>query len=32
LPCVAILKTGPRKGEACGLNAFENSLCKRHSK
>jgi hypothetical protein len=30
LPCVAILKTGSRKGEACGLNAFENSLCKRH--
>jgi len=30
--CVAILKTGSRKGEACGLKAFENSLCKRHSK
>lgn len=33
LLCTAILKTGLRKGEACGQNAFsENNLCKRHSK
>jgi hypothetical protein len=32
VPCIAILKTGSRKGEACGLKSFENSLCKRHSK
>ncbi len=32
--CVAILKTGTRKGDECGLRAFntETSLCKRHSK
>lgn len=30
LLCVAILKTGARKGDTCGLKAFENSLCKRH--
>ena len=32
--CVAILKTGARKGDECGLRAFntETSLCKRHSK
>ena len=28
--CVAILKTGSRKGEACGQKSNENSLCKRH--
>ena len=28
--CVAVLKTGSRKGEACGQNAGENNLCKRH--
>lgn len=30
--CSAILKTGLRKGEACGQNALETNLCKRHSK
>lgn len=30
VPCVAILKTGSRKGEACGQKSNENSLCKRH--
>jgi hypothetical protein len=29
--CIAILKTGLRKGEACDKNALENNLCKRHS-
>ena len=28
--CTALLKTGLRKGEACGLNANKNNLCKRH--
>jgi len=28
--CTAILKTGLRKGEACGLKSGENALCKRH--
>jgi hypothetical protein len=28
--CVALLKTGLRKGEACGQKAFESNLCKRH--
>jgi hypothetical protein len=28
--CTALLKTGLRKGEACGLNANINNLCKRH--
>ena len=32
LLCIAILKTGLRKGEACDKNALENNLCKRHSK
>ena len=31
VPCTAVLKTGTRKGEACGLSAGENNLCKRHS-
>jgi hypothetical protein len=31
VPCVAIIKTGSRKGETCGLTAGENNLCKRHS-
>ena len=31
--CVAILKTGLRKGEECGLNGYNgNNMCKRHSK
>ena len=30
--CSAILKSGLRKGEACGQNALETNLCKRHSK
>jgi hypothetical protein len=30
--CIAILKTGLRKGEPCNSNALENNLCKRHSK
>jgi hypothetical protein len=30
--CIAILKTGLRKGETCDKNALENNLCKRHSK
>jgi hypothetical protein len=30
VPCTAILKTGSRKGEACGLSAGDNNLCKRH--
>jgi len=30
--CIAILKTGLRKGEPCNSNALENKLCKRHSK
>jgi len=30
--CVALLKTGPRKGEACGQKATsDNNLCKRHT-
>ena len=33
LLCTAILKTGLRKGEACGQKSSgENNLCKRHSK
>jgi hypothetical protein len=31
VPCTAVLKTGLRKGEPCGLSAGENNLCKRHS-
>jgi len=31
--CVAILKSGLRKGEECGLNGYNgNNMCKRHSK
>ena len=30
--CIAILKSGLRKGEPCDKNALENNLCKRHSK
>jgi hypothetical protein len=30
VPCTAVLKTGTRKGETCGLSAGENNLCKRH--
>jgi hypothetical protein len=30
VPCAAILKTGSRKGESCGLKAGDNNLCKRH--
>ena len=30
VPCTAILKTGSRKGEACGLSSGDNNLCKRH--
>ena len=32
VPCVAVLKTGSRKGEVCGQNATDNetNLCKRH--
>jgi hypothetical protein len=30
--CTAILKTGSRKGETCGIKAGETNLCKRHSK
>ena len=31
VPCVAVLKTGSRKGEACGQKSVsENNLCKRH--
>lgn len=30
--CTAVLKSGVRKGEACGVKAFENNLCKRHIK
>jgi hypothetical protein len=30
--CIAILKSGIRKGQACDKNALENNLCKRHSK
>ena len=30
VPCVAVLKTGSRKGEACGQKAGDNNLCKRH--
>lgn len=30
--CIAILKTGLRKGETCDKNALENNLCKRHTK
>jgi hypothetical protein len=29
--CVALLKTGPRKGEACGQKSSDNNLCKRHT-
>ena len=30
VPCTAVLKTGSRKGEACGLSSGDNNLCKRH--
>jgi len=30
LLCLALLKSGPRKGESCNVKSFENNLCKRH--
>ena len=31
VPCMALIKTGPRKGEACNQKSnSENNLCKRH--
>jgi hypothetical protein len=30
--CQEILKTGENKGKQCGNKAFENNLCKRHTK
>jgi len=30
LLCVQILKSGPRKGDTCGVKVFDNQLCKRH--
>jgi len=31
VPCTTLIKTGPRKGEACGQKSIsENNLCKRH--
>jgi hypothetical protein len=30
--CQEILKTGENKGNQCGNKAFENNLCKRHTK
>ena len=30
--CQEILKTGENKGTQCGKKAFENNLCKRHTK
>ena len=30
--CQEILKTGENKGTQCGNKAFENNLCKRHTK
>jgi LPS O-antigen subunit length determinant protein (WzzB/FepE family) len=30
--CKEILKTGENKGSQCGNKAFENNLCKRHTK
>jgi hypothetical protein len=28
--CIAILKSGNRKGCACSVKVFNNNLCKRH--
>ena len=28
--CLAILKTGPRKGQHCGNSIFKDNVCKRH--
>ena len=30
--CQEILKSGENKGKQCGSKAFENNLCKRHTK
>ena len=30
--CYQILKSGPNKGGQCGLNIFQDNLCKRHHK
>lgn len=30
--CCQILKSGPNKGGLCGLNIFQDNLCKRHHK
>jgi hypothetical protein len=30
--CVAILKTGLRTGQECGIKAYSGNMCKRHSK
>jgi beta-lactamase superfamily II metal-dependent hydrolase len=32
LLCQEILKSGENKGKQCGSKAFENNLCKRHTK
>ena len=30
--CIAILKSGPKKGSACGCKTHENNMCMRHCK